>query len=412
MPKITIDPVVHHYGAYPYPTRDPKDEAKRLILGSPSHIDEIIHYVFRGHLPQRQIRILVAGGGTGDGLTMLAQHCSDRSIDASITYLDLSSASRKIAEARIKNRHLKNVEFITGSLTETSRLAPGPYDYIDCCGVLHHLENPALGLMALSQVLHPSGGMGLMVYAPYGRSGVYPTQSALQRLAPFGEIAETKRVNLARRLAQTLPPSNLLRRNPLVRDHIDGGDAGIYDLLLHARDQAFTVNKLDRLVSGAGLKIISFIDPARYDPTHYLSDPTLRNRADGLDFIERAALAEELSSAIKNHVVYVSFATHRGAATLKVKAILMPRDGVNLTKTIRPNNILEVEFAGTFLRYALPRLVKPILTEVDGHKTLDDIFAIIKNTVDASLVRDVFDQQLAEIFKAYNAIGQLHIRFS
>ena len=34
------------YEAYPYPKRDPRDEAKRLIVGSPGHLREIDHWVF------------------------------------------------------------------------------------------------------------------------------------------------------------------------------------------------------------------------------------------------------------------------------------------------------------------------------------------------------------------------------
>ena len=31
------------YEAYPYPKRDPRDEAKRLVIGSPSHLREVDH---------------------------------------------------------------------------------------------------------------------------------------------------------------------------------------------------------------------------------------------------------------------------------------------------------------------------------------------------------------------------------
>jgi hypothetical protein len=73
------------YEAYPYPHRDPRDEAKRLITGSPSHPLEIDHYLFRGRRDwSRPFRALVAGGGTGDGTIMLAQGLADRSCPAEI----------------------------------------------------------------------------------------------------------------------------------------------------------------------------------------------------------------------------------------------------------------------------------------------------------------------------------------
>ena len=40
------------------------------------------------------------------------------------------------------------------------------------------------GLRALLSVLAPGGGLGLMVYAPHGRTGVYMIQDALRLLAP------------------------------------------------------------------------------------------------------------------------------------------------------------------------------------------------------------------------------------
>ena len=36
------------YEAYPYPARDPAEEARRLVVGSPSHLREIDHWVFGG----------------------------------------------------------------------------------------------------------------------------------------------------------------------------------------------------------------------------------------------------------------------------------------------------------------------------------------------------------------------------
>jgi 2-polyprenyl-3-methyl-5-hydroxy-6-metoxy-1,4-benzoquinol methylase len=179
------DPVRRQYEAYPYPARDPRDEAKRLVVGSPSDAREIDHYLFAGRRDwSRPLRALVAGGGTGDGLVMLAQHLADRACPAELHYLDLSEAARRIAEARIAARGLHRlVTFHAGSLLDVAAIAPGPYDYIDCCGVLHHLDDPAAGLRALSAQLSPEGGMGLMVYGALGRTGVYDAQAMLRALA-------------------------------------------------------------------------------------------------------------------------------------------------------------------------------------------------------------------------------------
>src|SRR5690242_4451439 len=180
------DPVRQQYELLPYPARDPRDEAKRLIEGSPSHLLELNHYLFAGARDfTRPFRALVAGGGTGDGLIMLAQHLSDKGCPAEIVYLDLSKASRAIAEQRAKVRGLGNITFMTGSLLDLPTLGLGAFDYIDCCGVLHHLADPAAGLAALNRALAPDGGLGVMVYGALGRTGVYPMQAMLKTLAAY-----------------------------------------------------------------------------------------------------------------------------------------------------------------------------------------------------------------------------------
>ena len=76
---MTNDRVRDQYEHHPYPARNPKDETKRLITGSPGHLDEVNHYLFAGRLDwRRPLRILFAGGGTGDGTLMLAQQLADR----------------------------------------------------------------------------------------------------------------------------------------------------------------------------------------------------------------------------------------------------------------------------------------------------------------------------------------------
>jgi 2-polyprenyl-3-methyl-5-hydroxy-6-metoxy-1,4-benzoquinol methylase len=143
--------------SYSYPERDPRDEAKRLITGSPSDPREIDHFLFGGTRDwTKPLRALFAGGGTGDGLIQLAQLLSAAKRPYDITYIDLSKASRSVAEARAKMRGLTGITFHTGNLLEAAEF--GPFDYIDCCGVLHHLPDPADGFSALRGALSPEGG--------------------------------------------------------------------------------------------------------------------------------------------------------------------------------------------------------------------------------------------------------------
>ncbi len=257
------------YEDYPYPPRDPADERRRLIVGSPSHRLEIDHYCFGGGRDwTASFRALVAGGGTGDALIMLAQQLKDAGTPYELTYLDLSRASRAVAEERARIRGFDQIRFVTGSLLDLAELAPGPYDYIDCCGVLHHLPDPVAGLKALAAQLAPGGGMGLMLYGALGRTGVYPLQDALRALGRGQPPSE--QVALARRMLAHLPSTNWFLKNPFVGDHQRVGDAALYDLLLHSQDRAYTVPEVVGLLDAAHLAPTGFVEPIRYDPVVYL----------------------------------------------------------------------------------------------------------------------------------------------
>jgi len=406
------------YEGYPYPRRDPADEAKRLIVGSPSHLREIEHYLFAGRLPPaRPLRVLIAGGGTGDGLIMLAQHLADAGVESEITYIDLSEAARAIAEARAEARRLDGIRFVTGPLNELARLAPGPYHYIDCCGVLHHLERPADGLEALTAELAPDAGIGLMVYGALGRTGVYPVQAMLRQIAPAanGGLSDPERLRLAGRLLAALPATNWLRRNPLVGDHLQGGDAGLYDLLLHHVDRAFTVPELAALVADAGLAITGFIEPARYDPASYLADAALRKRLDGLDRLGRAAFAECLAGNLKTHVCYLAPKARAATALARPDGadavpVLRELDGPTLAKGLKPGAPLVVEHEGVRLRFPLPRLAAAIARLIDGRRSLGEIHQTLGAGPGRDLDWPAFQAEFDRFYAAFNGLNHLLIR--
>lgn len=400
------DSVRGQYEDLPYPARNAADEARRLITGSPSHMDELNHYLFAGRRDfSRPFRALVAGGGTGDGLIMLAQHLTDQNADADIVYLDLSAASRRIAEDRAAARGLTRIRFYSGSLLDLATLAPGPYDYIDCCGVLHHLDDPAAGLAALTVELAPDGGMGLMLYGELGRTGVYDMQEMLRLLAPENET-RPKRMALARQLIGQLPPTNRFRRNPFLNDHVHGGDAGLYDLLLHSRDRAYRVGEIDALLATAGLEATAFLEPARYDPANYLASPALRRAFDGLAAPERRAVAELLAGNIRTHVFY---AVRQGRAAAAVarpdapEAVPVLRD--RTAGNVKPNGVISADLDGVSVRFPLSRMAPAILARIDGQRSLGEIAADLK------LDQAAMTAQFAPLYAALNGLNKLYLRY-
>ena len=367
--------LVAQYEDYPYPARDPADEARRLIVGSPSHLREVDHWVFGARRPATEpLRALVAGGGTGDGAIMLAQQMASAGRPGEVVWLDRSAAAERVAEARARARGLNNIRFVDGSILDLPDTALGSFDYADCCGVLHHLPDPLTGLRALAASLAPGGGIGLMVYAPHGRTGVYMLQDALRLLAPTDE-APTARLDAARRLWRNLPETAWLRRNPWITDHLEGGDAGLYDLLLNPRDVAYTVPALAQLIAEAGLHLRCLVEPVRYDPDRYLPDPRLRERTAKLDPVGRAALAEAMCGNMGVHIAYCT----REPVPLprwedpEAVPVLRELDGPTLAKGLPRDGTLTVTFDGLRVQLPLPRSAAAILSRVDGRRSLGAI---------------------------------------
>ena len=360
------------YEAYPYPERDPADEARRLVGGSPSHPWEIDHFLFAGKRDwSRPLRALVAGGGTGDGLIQLAALLQQAGRPAEITYLDLSRAARAIAEKRAEVRGLTNIRFETGSLLDAAD--HGTFDYIDCCGVLHHLPDPQAGFDALAGALAPGGGIGMMVYAPYGRSGVYPLQEAFGALG--AGLSPQARLDMARAVFDRLPAGHPFKRNPHLVDH-EASDAGFYDLLLHSQDRPFTIDALDAALGRAGLAMTGATQPALYDLDRLL--PKGVRAPDGLDPVARMALAEKLRGTIKTHVVYATAADRAGAARARPSDLsLIPRlkgvGAAQLARHVAARGRVEITQGADRITETLPKQAARLIAGIDGRRSLSAI---------------------------------------
>ena len=364
MPAVT-----DQYEAFPYPARDPADEKKRLVVGSPSHPLEVDHFVYGGRRDwSRPLRALFAGGGTGDGLIQMAQTLKAAGRAYDFVYLDLSSASREIAEARARVRGLGDIRFVTGDLLTAPEL--GKFDYIDCCGVLHHLPDPVAGFAALAQAIAPGGGLGFMVYAPYGRSGVYPLQQAFNGL--YGDLQPTEKLAAAKAVFANVPSGHPFRRNPHLGDH-ETDDAGFFDLLLHSQDRAFDVAGLVDALAKAGLELIDFSVPGRYDLARFAPVP------EGADRAAEMALAEKLDGTIKTHVGYAApqGAARRAASGRDMGLVLHIRgvDPRKLAGLIRQKGRVAVIQGHEKIALKVPRSSAPLVAKVDGRRSLADIAA-------------------------------------
>ena len=250
--------------------------------------------------------MIVAGGGTGVVTVFMGEQLNHT--NGEIVYLDLSIASMRIAQKRAQIRCLRNIIWIRNWIEGLRFLGLGLFEELQCSGVLHHLKRPVYGLNILKDALNLSGGLTLMVYGKYGRSAVYQSQHLL-KIINTNQVGIEKELSDAMHILQILPERNWFMRRPIpIADH-NSGKIGIYDLLLHKRDVAFTIKTLIEWIESSGLH---FVDFDHYKKRYFLqiqyiiSDVTLARIAYTLDHLKRLCIAELLDGHMITHSFYSS----------------------------------------------------------------------------------------------------------
>lgn len=301
--------VREQYEGYPYPPRAPQEEKLRIITSFAASLDLINHYCFEGQQTfDNDFKVLIAGGGTGDSVIYLAEQLREK--NARLTYVDISQASLDIAKKRAEIRGLTNITWHHGSLLNLSEMGLGPFDFIDCSGVLHHLENPEAGLASLTSVLKKTGAMSIMLYAEYGRTGIYHMQE-LMRLVNDDTDDVREKIRRTKHMLQSLPESHSMKKYDAITFGDDDNDIGIFDALLHSQDRAYTISQLYEYFANEDLTITHFLSSnglskKEYNPLTYINNPSLREAITELDTIEQQAIAELIVGDIFRHNVFVT----------------------------------------------------------------------------------------------------------
>ena len=113
---------------------------------------------------------------------------------------------------------------------------------------------------ALRNVLKPNGAMHLMVYAPYGRTGIYMLQEFCRRIGIHATDADIRDLIGA---LSALPPGHplqsLLAQAPDFRN-----EAALADALLHPQDRAYSVPQLFDFLENGGLAFGRWVKQAPY----------------------------------------------------------------------------------------------------------------------------------------------------
>jgi SAM-dependent methyltransferase len=242
------------YDRYPYPPPVDDLDVYRRRWQDRQRRRADFHLSWPTRSYREDYSILVAGCGTSQ-----AAKYAIRWPAAHITGIDFSATSVQHTEQLKRKYKLDNLQVQQLPLEQAGTLGAA-FDQVVCTGVLHHLPDPDAGLRALRGVLAPHGAMHLMVYAPFGRSGIYMLQEFCRLVgfqAPDGDIRELAAALEA--LPTGHPLASLLHEAPDFRN-----EAALADALLHPQDRSYSVPQLLAFLNANGLRFGRWLRQAPY----------------------------------------------------------------------------------------------------------------------------------------------------
>jgi SAM-dependent methyltransferase len=282
------------YDHHPYPQPVVSLDKYRLLWQDQNRRRADYHLYWPAKPYRENQSILVAGCGTSQAAKYALRWPS-----AQVTGIDFSATSVHYTVELKRKYNLNNLRVQQLPIERVNDLGMS-FDQIICTGVLHHLPDPDAGLRALRDVLEADGAIHLMVYAPYGRTGVYMLQEFCRRI---GIQATDEGIQDLIAILKALPPGhpleNLLHAAPDFRQ-----EAELADALLNPQDRAYSVPQLFNLIERAGLRFSRWLKQAPYLPQcSALANMELNSRMVHLPLAEQYAAIELFRGTLVRHSV-------------------------------------------------------------------------------------------------------------
>jgi SAM-dependent methyltransferase len=255
-PAYPADAVHAFYESHPYPAPIGNLDRHRDLYRNPDRRRALSLLLWPTEKPRANREILVAGCGTSQA----AIHAL-REPDARVTAIDISGTSLRHTGDLQQKYRLRNLDLHRLAIEQVEELGQ-TFDQIVCTGVLHHLPDPDIGLRSLRNVLAQNGAMHLMVYATYGRAGIYMMQEYCRLLGIGATEAELRDLDTTiGALSSDHPIAGVSRRAKDFRNP----DA-LADALLHPQDRAYTVQQIYAWLERCGLSFGRWFEQAPYLP--------------------------------------------------------------------------------------------------------------------------------------------------
>jgi SAM-dependent methyltransferase len=364
------------YERYPYPRPVNDLESYRRTWLDPQRRRAEFHTFWPRQAFREDFSILIAGCGTSQ-----AAKYAIRWPAARVVGIDFSATSIRCSEELKQKYQLHNLELHQLPVERADELA-ATFDQIVSTGVLHHLPDPDAGLAALRGCLKPDGAMLLMVYAPYGRTGIYMLREFCRRVGIQATDQGIREVIVA---LGSLPPGHplctLFREAPDSRN-----EASLADALLHPQDRAYSVSQLFDFISAAGLTFDRWMTQAPYSPLCGVMQriPQFSRRTQ-LSPAEGYAAVELLRGTMLRHTAIVTHpraAASRGIsfagdALLGYVPIRMP-DTISVQERLPPGAaavLINRKHTYTDLYLPINAQQRRLIESIDGKRTIGELIA-------------------------------------
>jgi SAM-dependent methyltransferase len=307
--------------------------------------------------------------------------------------IDISEASLEHARRLKASHQLDNLTLHHCRIEDVRELGQS-FDLIDSSGVLHHLPDPSAGLKALADVLAPDGVVYIMLYAKYGRAGIYMAQE-LFRLLGLEQSPED--VATVKSALGAFPSDHPLRRCLSSANDL-AFDAGVVDTFLHRIDRAFSVTDCYALLDCAGMVLQGWLNRAAYDPASRIIQPRLRAMVDALPERDAVQAVELIDGRIGTHTFYACRAD-RPAAEYRID--FAGKGFMDMVPIARPGwkrlqaanvTLLQPSFIGTPLELRDRRAA--VAQKIDGRRAVRECFLDAGSTLESGEFITSFCRQL------------------
>jgi SAM-dependent methyltransferase len=382
--------VQNFYDRYPYPQPVESLIKYRRLWQDPNRRRADFHLFWPAKAYRENQSLLIAGCGTSQA----AKHAL-RWPAAQVTGIDFSATSVRHTEALKRKYNLDNLQVYQLPIERVNELETS-FDQIVCTGVLHHLADPDAGLRALCNVLKPDGAMHLMVYAPYGRTGIYMLQEFAKRIGIHATEEHIRELTAA---LSMLPPGHplvtLLREVPDFRH-----EAGLADALLNPQDRAYSVPQLFDFIEEANLSFARWLKQAPYTPhcgviaqipqTHQIAQLPLREQYAAVELFRGTMVRHSAILYRSDNPGGLQNISFSGEAWLNYVPIRMP-DTISIQEKLPPGaTAVLINQTHTYTDLFLPidTTEKRLFDSIDGNWSIGDI---IKRNLHTSRQKSLFE---------------------